>query len=341
MRAAAQRFLHSEGGFTLPAPAKMSLYDLMGRFWQLDAERPFTPNETRLYFYWLNQFNAARWVACLPKRPGQVCADLGLTDKTLAVARVGLVNRGLMSYAEGHRRLSAIWALGAELPEETKESRNNSGLQTESAPKKAGIIPPNKGGETGVSPQESRNNSGDIYKEEEKTLTTTRKDPTPSADASGEAGIEKKIGEDFSSDPPPTDAAQLVPPVAPPPRRKPGKPDEPAAFADFWQAWPKKEARADAVKAFAKLEPDDQALAASRADTWLAARPDLLDPTRYRFIPHATTWLNQARWTDQAPALATSTHASPNPTSYPPRSVNGAKPLGHGGSLARLLAESD
>jgi hypothetical protein len=176
--------------------AKMSLYDLMGRFWQLDAERPFTPTETRLYFYWLNQFNAARWVASLPRRPLQVCADLGLTDKTLAVARIGLTSRGLMSYTEGHRRLSAVWALGSEAPEAPQESRNYSGLPSESAPKKAGIIPANNGGETGVSPQESRNNSGDIYKEEEKTLTTTRQDQDPAADAAG-AGPEDV--EDFVS----------------------------------------------------------------------------------------------------------------------------------------------
>jgi hypothetical protein len=157
--------------------------------------------------------------------------------------------------------------------------------------------------------------------------------PTPSADASAVVP-EKKIEEDSANLS--ADEVEIVPPVARPPRAKPAKPGEPEHFATFWQAWPKKEARADALKAFAKLSPADQAAAASRADTWLASRPDLADPTRYRFIPHATTWLNQERWADEAPALATSTHVNPtaNPTQRP---ANGAKPTADAGELAAAL----
>jgi DNA-binding MarR family transcriptional regulator len=162
--------------------------------------------------------------------------------------------------------------------------------------------------------------------------------PTPSADAS-EAREEKKMEGDSSAQLP-AEVLEIVPPVARPPRAKPAKPGEPEHFADFWQAWPKKEARADAVKAFAKLSPDDQAAAASRADTWLTARPDLADPTRYRFIPHATTWLNQARWTDQAPTFSQATsHVNPTatPASPAPRPVGGQKPSG---DAAHVVAES-
>ena len=163
------------------------------------------------------------------------------------------------------------------------------------------------------------------------TPSTFHLSSTPSADASEDAEAEKKI----EPDSPPVKAQRPASRT-----RGAGRAEEPEHFAGFWHAWPKKEARADAVKAFAKLSTEDQAAAASRADTWLAARPDLLDPTRYRFIPHATTWLNQARWTDEAaPIPISTTHAAQNPTSHPPRSVNGHKPLGNGGSLARFLVE--
>jgi hypothetical protein len=118
--------------------------------------------------------------------------------------------------------------------------------------------------------------------------------------------------------------------------------EEPAAFADFWQVWPRGEKRGEALKAFTKLSDADQAAATSRANAWLAARPDLAEPDRQRYIPHAASWLNQARWTDNNPTVQPhATHAAPSPTSYPPRPVNGHKPLGNGGSLARFLAEQD
>lgn len=200
-------------------------------------------------------------------------------------------------------------------------------------------------------------NSGQPYPEF--PVTPTRKNPLPlagnsvsntplnspvglhqssisSADASA-TGPEKKRGEDFSAQLP-TDAVQVVPPVAKPPHKKVRQVNEPADFADFWQVWPKKVARADAVKAFAKLAPDDQTAAASRADAWLAANPDLADPTRYGFIPYPATWLNKARWTDQAPtAQPAATYATANATSYSPRPVNGHKPSGNAGQLARAL----
>jgi hypothetical protein len=114
---------------------------------------------------------------------------------------------------------------------------------------------------------------------------------------------------------------------------------EPEHFAAFWQAWPKKEKRKDALAAFAKLSADDQAAAASRADTWLAARPDLLDPTRYRYIPHATSWLNQTRWTDEAAPLTTTAHDNPTATAPYQRPANGAKPTANAAELASALFE--
>lgn len=166
---------------------------------------------------------------------------------------------------------------------------------------------------------------------------------TPAAHAAA-VGSKKNKGESLASAAQPT-APTIAPPVAaapPAPKAKPAKAGEPEHFAGFWAAWPKKEGRFDACRAFAKLSPDDQAAATSRAEAWLTARPDLLDPARYRYIPHASTWLNQQRWTDQAPAISLtanpSTHATASTGSpYLARPANGAKPTANAGKLSRAL----
>ena len=75
---------------------------------------------------------------------------------------------------------------------------------------------------------------------------------------------------------------------------------EDAAFGRFWAEYPRKTAKADARKAFGrawkKLPPEDAesillgALVCARA-SWSDAQ----------FIPHAATWLNGERWTDEPP----------------------------------------
>ena len=73
-------------------------------------------------------------------------------------------------------------------------------------------------------------------------------------------------------------------------------------FADFWAMYPRRVARRVAEKAWCKLTPDDQ----------VAALAAIADHVRYwrlidrgpEVIPHAATWLNQARWEDELPAVA-------------------------------------
>jgi hypothetical protein len=166
-----------------------------------------------------------------------------------------------------------------------------------------------------------------------------------SSATASEAPAEKKIEGDFPAQLP-ADEVQLVPPVARPPRAKPTKPKpagEPEHFAAFWEAYPRHDDRTKAVAAFARLSPEDQAAAPARAAEWIGRRTDWITPEGKDFRPYPATWLNNKRWKDEpAPTPSpVTTHAAPSPTSYSPRPVNGHKPLGHGGTLARLLAESD
>ena len=75
-----------------------------------------------------------------------------------------------------------------------------------------------------------------------------------------------------------------------------------AEFDQFWSLYPRREAKAAAVKMWRKLKPEerDAALAALPAHVayWQRAQRD-----RER-IPHAATWLNPVdgrRWEDELP----------------------------------------
>lgn len=71
------------------------------------------------------------------------------------------------------------------------------------------------------------------------------------------------------------------------------------AFNAFWAEYPKKKAKSTAYKAWAKVDPKlydtiMTALAAQKAgEDWTKENG--------KFIPHATTWLNQERWEDELP----------------------------------------
>ncbi len=87
-------------------------------------------------------------------------------------------------------------------------------------------------------------------------------------------------------------------------KEKPPKPHaaDAAGFAEFWSAWPRKVGKAQAEKAWTKLHPSDDLVAAilraiaaqSRSPQWLKDGG--------QFIPHPATWLNGKRWEDETDA---------------------------------------
>lgn len=76
-------------------------------------------------------------------------------------------------------------------------------------------------------------------------------------------------------------------------------------FDRFWSAYPKKTAKAEAIKAFAKVAPDSELLdkmleaieAAKGTKDWMKDGG--------QFIPFPSTWLNQRRWEDHLEAETT------------------------------------
>jgi hypothetical protein len=84
-------------------------------------------------------------------------------------------------------------------------------------------------------------------------------------------------------------------------------------FETFWQAYPRHEAKQNAMKSFQKLNPNEQLMSvmipwierAKRSEQW----QDLSK------VPHAATWLNQRRWEGDTPPM----QQQPTDTSKPYR----------------------
>ena len=70
-------------------------------------------------------------------------------------------------------------------------------------------------------------------------------------------------------------------------------------FEAFWKAYPRKESKPTARKAFEKINPDDELLKKmlSAIEKWKETSQWQEDGGRY--IPHPSTWLNQQRWEDE------------------------------------------
>lgn len=70
-------------------------------------------------------------------------------------------------------------------------------------------------------------------------------------------------------------------------------------FDEFWSRYPRKVSKSEAMKAWAKLKPDEDLR--DRIASAIAKQKESTGWTKDegRFIPHASTWLNQRRWEDE------------------------------------------
>ena len=74
-------------------------------------------------------------------------------------------------------------------------------------------------------------------------------------------------------------------------------------FDRFWTAYPRKENKARARKAWEKLSPDMALCRRMAAALETQKRSEQWRRDRGRYIPHPATWLNGRRWEDETPAL--------------------------------------
>jgi uncharacterized protein YdaU (DUF1376 family) len=85
-----------------------------------------------------------------------------------------------------------------------------------------------------------------------------------------------------------------------PKNQRTSKPIPVEGFEKFWSAYPRKTAKAEALKSFTKIAPDDETL-----ERMLAAVNRSKQSTDWlkdngQFVPFPSTWLNQRRWEDES-----------------------------------------
>lgn len=114
--------------------------------------------------------------------------------------------------------------------------------------------------------------------------------------------------------------------------KKPRKPRQPHAehphFAAFWEAYPRKTAKPNAVNAFAKINPDEATIAAMLDAIGRQKKSPAWCKDGGQYIPHPATWLNQRRWEDQPPEVGRTSapSMSSNSTPYTPYELLIPKP---------------
>ncbi len=103
-----------------------------------------------------------------------------------------------------------------------------------------------------------------------------------------------------------------------------------ADFDTFWQAYPNHQAKDPARRTFAKLRPPPELL-----ERLLEAITEQKRGEQWQrdIVPHAATWLNSRRWTDEPPPAASTVRGSP--TKPPPPSA--ATVVGRFGKQLRNL----
>lgn len=75
------------------------------------------------------------------------------------------------------------------------------------------------------------------------------------------------------------------------------KPTEDEAFKAFWQLYPRKSAKQDAVKAWAKIDPSQHN--AIMAAVKMQSQSPQWTKDNGQFIPYPATWLNRGSWEDE------------------------------------------
>lgn len=105
-------------------------------------------------------------------------------------------------------------------------------------------------------------------------------------------------------------------------------PETADGFDQFWKLYPKKKGRKDAIKAWAKLKPNDELRETLITALGSHCVSDDWTKDHGRYIPNASTWLNGERWTDELkPATSRKQSAYsglPSHTHEYPEVANGA-----------------
>ena len=109
---------------------KATYIELINRFWAENRRRPFSPCQSALYFFLLNEANAVKWVMPVAVPTAVACQLTGMGKSSLIRAREALRERGLITFTLGApRRESPSYAIvgtDGESKRDTNNGANNS-----------------------------------------------------------------------------------------------------------------------------------------------------------------------------------------------------------------------
>ena len=97
-----------------------------------------------------------------------------------------------------------------------------------------------------------------------------------------------------------------------------GTQDDPA-FSLFWEEYPKKASKPDAVKAWEKLKPDSDTVEKIMAGLAEWKQSSEWSEKNGQFIPYPASWLNKRRWEDDVPKRSSSSEKTVIAQNYPQR----------------------
>jgi hypothetical protein len=78
-------------------------------------------------------------------------------------------------------------------------------------------------------------------------------------------------------------------------------------FDQWYARYPRKQGKAEARKRWAKMSPPERLSAWNVLDGWTSYAA----AAGTKFIPYASTWLNQGRWEDEPPVVEVERKAAP------------------------------
>lgn len=73
----------------------------------------------------------------------------------------------------------------------------------------------------------------------------------------------------------------------------------PYGFEEFWGAYPKKQSKPDAIKAYRKISPDGELLNRILQALENHKKSESWNRDNKRYIPYPATWLNRRQWEDE------------------------------------------
>ena len=111
--------------------------------------------------------------------------------------------------------------------------------------------------------------------------------------------------------------------------------DDQPTFADFWLLYPKRVARLDAERAWKRLSLAQHVEALTALVVW---RAHWVADGRLQYAPHAATWLNGQRWTDELPDSWGASHASHIAATLPAKGERVVMPEHVKAAIAKLRA---